>query len=207
MAANTVFWFLEQLSPSLCMACDAHVPKNTAFCAVCVASIERSTHIHSPFLYGGAVARALTKLKYEVRRDLGPMLGRLLVLGLGNALDERFDVVAPVPLHSDKLTERGYNQCVWLSRAVAHASAIEHDALLMRRTRNTEAQAQLGIRERETNVANAFTVRERRRVANRSVIVVDDVRTTGATLRACEMALYEADASRVRTLSLCLTPR
>ena len=207
MRATTISWILEQLSPSRCIACDEAVRRDTAFCGLCVATVERSTHPHSPFLYGGAIARALTRLKYEVRRDLGPVLGQLLVLGLGEALDEPFDLVAPVPLHRDKLSERGYNQCVWLSRTVAEASNAEHSALLLRRTRNTEAQAQLGLREREFNVNGAFAVRARGGVEGRSVMIVDDVRTTGATLRACEAALYDGGATRVRMLSLCMTPR
>ncbi len=178
---------------------------NTAFCGACVATIERSGQANAPFLYGGAIAHALSRLKYQGRRELGPVLGRLLVLGLGEL--PVVDIVAPVPLHSSKLVSRGYNQSVWLSRAVARERGVEHESLLLRRTREARAQAGQGVRDREQNVLGAFVVRARHRVAGRSVMVVDDVRTTGATLGACEMALRSAGAIRVVTVSLCLTPR
>jgi ComF family protein len=202
---QTVDWLLEQLSPSRCLACDAEVTMRTAFCAACVATIERSGTANAPFLYGGAIAHALSRLKYEGRRELGPVLGRLLVLGLGDL--PAVDVVAPVPLHASKLVVRGYNQSMWLSRAVARERGVAHDALLLRRTREAPAQVHHGVREREKNVLDAFAVRSPRQVVGRTVMIVDDVRTTGATLGACEMAVRAAGAVRVVTVSLCVTPR
>ncbi|WP_235879813.1 ComF family protein [Polyangium aurulentum] len=152
-------------------------------------------------VFGGAVAAALKRFKYEDRPDLGRPLGELMRRA---ARDEGIaaDVVVPVPLHPRRLVERGYNQAALLAGAVAAELNARLGARVLGRRRSTAQQARLGREERLTNVAGAFEVRDARAVRGKRVVLVDDVATTGATLGACKDALIEAGAIEVTALVL-----
>jgi ComF family protein len=189
------------LAPPRCAACDARVPLRTAFCAPCASSIVRLPRgAGAPFEYGGALARAIARCKYEDRPDLARPLGALLaeVPELADA-----HVVVPVPMHPRRLAERGYNHAALLARPVAARLGARFAPTALRRTRDGERQARLEKEARRRNVAGAFegvpaALRGRR------VLLVDDVRTTGATLRACAEAATEAGAAGVATLVLAV---
>ena len=150
------------------------------------------------FVYGGAVARAIGRMKYEDRPDLARPLADLLWRAVEPVADAlRGAVVVPVPLHADRLAERGFNQSALLARHVARRLGARFGPLALARTRGTLQQASLEREARVANVAGAFVVRDRALVCGRSVLVVDDVQTTGATLDACASALVAAGASSV----------
>jgi ComF family protein len=192
------------LSPARCSACDAPVGRLAAFCAGCAPSAvaahdERAGDL-AAFVYGGAIASAVTRMKYERRPDLARPLGDLLAAAIDQrgSLD-RGCVVVPVPLHPLRLAERGFNPAALLGRRVARRFDVDLWPLALRRTRPTRAQATLDRTDRRANVEAAFAVRRPDRVRGRSVLLVDDVRTTGATLEACMAALRIAGAGTVRT--------
>lgn len=186
------------VAPPRCTACDAAVAMRTVFCAPCAATLESrdvtSRHV-APFVYGGAIAQAITRFKYEKRPDLARPLADLLRLGIPRGVDSPYDLVCPVPLHPARLAARGFNQAALLSRPIARALDVRFAPLALQRTRDTPKQAMLDREARASNVAGAFRVR--RDVRGARVLLVDDVRTTGATLAACEAALVEAGAREV----------
>jgi ComF family protein len=150
------------------------------------------------FVYGGAVARAIARFKYEQRPDLARPLGDLL----WRAVEPRATalagaVVVPVPLHRARLAERGFNQSALLARSVARRLGARFLPLALARTRDTPKQATLDRQARIANTAGAFRARHAACVRGRPVLLVDDVCTTGATLEACSHALLEAEASSV----------
>ena len=105
-------------------------------------------------------------------------------------------MIVPVPLHRSRLRERGYNQAELLARAVGRWIETPVDAGLLARTAGAGSQARSATREeRQANVAGAFEAR--RDAQGRSIVVVDDVTTTGATLQACAAALRKAGVRRV----------
>jgi ComF family protein len=190
------------LAPARCGACDEPVPLMAAFCALCASLIERAPAPKEgawvAFRYGGPIARAIAKLKYEERPDLARSLGDLLaavVASQRGALREA--VVVPVPLHPSRLVERGYNQAALLASRVARRLSLQKGLTALSRNRDTGHQAALDRRGRARNVAGGFEVRSRRAVEGRSVLLVDDVRTTGATLDACAAALRRAGVAAV----------
>ncbi len=192
---------LSILSPPSCAACDTHVGIGRAFCSLCAGTVLRSTSGGAAFVYGGAMANAITKMKYGDRPDLGRVLGALLASA---ARIEGVDVIAPVPLHPTRLVERGFNQSALLAKPLAKAVRRPFAPRLLCRVRPTPRQTALDRAERRANVAGAFEVRSF--VVGMCVLVVDDVRTTGATLEACESALLIAGAREVRTLVLAEAP-
>jgi len=106
------------------------------------------------------------------------------------------DLVVPVPLHRSRERSRGFNQARELAR---HLDLPIADALARRR--NTPSQADLPAARRYANVRGAFAIAAPARVARRTVVLVDDVSTTGATLHACAAVLLDAGAAEVRALT------
>jgi ComF family protein len=198
------------LAPNRCAACDDDVPVMTAFCASCARTLtapeeQDATHF-AAFVYGGAIAKAISRLKFEGRPDLARPLSAAL-RRTARALDgDAPDLVIPVPLHPRRLVERGYNQSAVLAGPVASDLRVRFLPRGLVRERETHAQATLNRAERLTNLDRAFRVRRREDVKGRRVLLVDDVRTTGSTLDACAAVLMEAGALQVRTLVVARTP-
>jgi|SRR5580658_817195 ComF family protein len=191
------------LAPPRCAACDEPVEMLKVFCSPCASTVahaaSQEARGYSAFLYDGAIARAIVRLKYERRPDLARPLGDLLWRALEPERDNlRGVVVAPVPLHAGRLAARGFNQSGLLAQRVARGLRAPLWALALRRLRDTPRQASLDRQARITNVTSAFVAREAGRIRGRRVLLVDDVRTTGATLDACEVALRAAGAIEVR---------
>lgn len=147
------------------------------------------------------MATAIGRFKYEQRPDLGTRLGRAM-LTVATALRGSVDVVIPVPLHPKRLAERGYNQAALLARPIASSLEIPFAPRALRRRHDTPRQVVLDREARQSNVRTAFATRERVRVAGSRVLLVDDVRTTGATLDACTSILRSAGARHVFALVL-----
>jgi ComF family protein len=212
MRLSTLFRLLFELAlafvaPPRCAACGGGVPLRQIFCSGCARTLvtrapPRGQAFSSVFVYGGAVARAVVRLKYDPRPDLGAPLGDLLRRGLPLLSGWTPDVVVPVPLHTSRLAERGFNQAALLAAPVARELGVPLAARALVRTRDTPQQATLDRKSRLRNVRRAFAARDARTVAGKRILLVDDVRTTGATLLACEHALRAAGASDVRSLVL-----
>jgi ComF family protein len=142
----------------------------------------------------------LHRCKYERDVSLAAVLAGWLVRHCPR--DRTYDIVIPVPLHRDRLRWRGFNQAVLLARPLARAWDVPHDPFVLARTRHTAPQVGLDERERRRNISGAFGVRRPSAVRERSVLLVDDVYTTGATLEECAHVLRRAGARHVDALVL-----
>jgi ComF family protein len=143
--------------------------------------------------------------KYARIEPLARPLGDLLMAALPR--DERFDAVAPVPLHWLRQWRRGFNQSELLAREIARRSGLPLLRAL-RRVRSTPAQAGLSNTARRQNVAAAFQCsRSAKPAEGRRILLVDDVMTTGATASACALALKRGGASRVGILTVARADR
>lgn len=193
------------LSPPSCASCDSPTP--SVFCAACAITVERCPSDESLFAYaafGGAIAVAIRRFKYEDRPDLAHPLSELL-RSLCRHSKLQADVVIPVPLHPLRLAERGYNQASLLARAIARETGARFQPRALVRIADTPRQAELAREARFQNVANAFAVRKEQAIAGRHILLVDDVSTTGATLDACRKALEPSRPRSVRSIVLART--
>jgi ComF family protein len=147
--------------------------------------------------YDGPLRAILHALKYGKRQSLARPMARLMVAAAsaGDLLDG-VDLVVPVPLHRRRRRARGFNQAEELAR---HLGLQWKDVL--RRTRATPSQTDLPAAQRQANVRDAFALRRRHDVDGLTVLLVDDVSTTGATLDACASVLQRAGAREVRALT------
>lgn len=188
------------VAPARCAACDACVAMRAAFCAECAATVEvdppgRGSAGVAAFVYGGAIARSIALFKYHQRPDLARPLGDLLWRAVApRAAEWRDPLLVPVPLHPSRLAERGYNQSALLARRLGRRWGAPVLATALARTRDAPPQAKLDRDARLSNLEGAFAAREPKRVRGRTIVLVDDVRTTGATIQACASALLDAGA-------------
>jgi ComF family protein len=148
--------------------------------------------------YDGVLREIIHALKYHGRRSTAPRLSALMAAHGAHVLADA-DAVVPVPLHSRRERERGFNQADDLTCALQLPVMRP-----LRRLRSTAPQVDLSAAERERNVKNAFEVIDRTprsALAGKILVLVDDVTTTGATLEACARVLRKAGAADVRALT------
>jgi len=153
--------------------------------------------------YDGALRSLIHELKYRGRLRVADRLAEVLLTQPNVlALLTPDAVLVPVPLHPRRRRERGFNQAERLARQLAARTGHRVVETALVRRRDTPSQAGLSATNRRRNVMGAFVVRRRGRIAGRPVVLVDDVMTTGATVRACAEALRAAGAIQVRVLTL-----
>ena len=144
-------------------------------------------------------------LKYRDTPEAGVAMARMMA-GAGRSLLATADVLVPVPLHRFRLWQRRFNQSAILAQHIALAIAIPWVSDVLLRDRQTRQQVGLTAAERRKNVRKAFSVPPERQSAidGKHVVLVDDVRTTGATVSACAEVLRDAGALRVDVLTFAL---
>ena len=211
---------LELLFPSLCVLCTAPLKDVKAVCTPCLEALsptglgpwldeaavrEGLDEAWSAFWYDEAMQSLIHLLKYGGHRRVGGRLGEALFRPLeGEVPWDRFDTLAPVPLHRTKRRERGYNQSAILARALGKLSGLPVSERLVLRHRWTRSQTGLSVQERRTNVGGSF--RATGPGGGRKVLLVDDVLTTGATASACAQALKAVGFGEVAVLTVA-TPQ
>ncbi len=153
--------------------------------------------------FEGPLRRAVHQLKYRGCRAVAPALGQLMADAYLMA-PFPCDRLVPVPLHSQRLRERGYNQAALLARAVGDVLGVPALPTALVRSRQTRSQVELGAQERRENVRGAFAVPPAAvaTIRGQAITLIDDVCTTGATLEACAAALRQAGARSVWGLTL-----
>ncbi len=193
---------LSILSPPRCAACDAALGRDAALCAGCLSTLEPPPPLppgtSASFAYGGALAEAVRATKFGPRPERLRALQRLVIERVREA--HGFEparggvaLVAPVPLHPARLRERGFDQAAILAQAVAAALARPCDVALLARRIDTPHVASLDAPGRAKAVKGAFVLRDPGRARHAgTVLLVDDVRTTGATLEAAAGPLRAA---------------
>ena len=190
---------LTLLAPTRCPGCDEAAEGADVFCAACSALMEHTSDPSAVFEYGGPVADAIQRFKYDGRSELGAALGSLMTSDAPRWAGKA-DAVVPVPLHWRRRRSRGYDQAALLATPVANVLGIPALLRGLRRVRNTPSQVDLPHGERQQNIAGAFAPWRLRGL--RRVLLIDDVRTTGATLRAASEALRAGGVSEVHSFVL-----
>jgi ComF family protein len=150
--------------------------------------------------YAGALRGLIHLLKYDSVLPAAPVLGAHLADAIAQLqpTGENTPLLVPVPLHKSKRRERGFNQAELIVRAaVKHLPQSFEIASVLKRQRPTHSQVGLTREERIANLRGAFRVTDPERVKGRTVIVVDDVMTTGSTISECARVLKKAGAERV----------
>jgi len=196
---------LKSPSSPMCIVCGRNLESGVSDrrCGKCIAEPPSYDSVRSAFFYEGPARRIVHAMKYRSVTRLADYMGTSLCEKMPATTFSPKIILVPVPLHSRKLRERGYNQAALIAESmcltlhgVGKISCEFHQDIL-ERVVNTRSQAGLHKKERLINVSNAFIVKSPEDISGRQVVLVDDVFTTGATASACAKALKNAGASEV----------
>lgn len=195
----------------LCESCYRHLERNTQCCYQCAASLEVAANPNSvcgqclssppafdrtcaPFLYQGSLRYLIlglkTKADYENARLLGLLLAEYVLKNT-----ELPNCILPVPLHTVRYRERGFNQVIEIARVVASELQIPLNLASCIRHRNTPHQTSLPAKQRRKNIKNSFSLVKP--VNAQHVVIIDDVMTTGATVNELAALLKKSGVKRV----------
>lgn len=222
------FWtgLLDLLYPVRCLSCTGHVPDPALpLCARCIRHLERPTpdEIHDQldrlpdaapplhpvtalwiFEQDGALQPVQHALKYGNRPRYGTALGRLM--GQAYISDDQPlpDLIVPIPLHRTRQLERGYNQSTTLAEGLGDMLDVPVRPDALHRPHPTRSQTALSRTDRWANVGSAFATVDAKATADRRILLVDDILTTGSTAAAAAQPLLDAGAVSVGIATLAL---
>ena len=190
---------IEFLGESGCTTCGLPLEATEAEeCGVCVAKPPRISRTRSAVAYDEISRSIAIRLKYGRKVALARTMARFMA-----PLVQRDDhaILVPVPLHRTRLWQRGFNQSVLVAREIARATGLRSEPSLLRRVKRTPPLKGMNRRQRRKVVAGAFQVEKSLELQGRTVVLIDDVLTTGSTANACARALQRAGAKRVKLVS------
>lgn len=178
---------------SACLRCAIPLP-SPGICGSCLPSPPPVTETHAAFVYGFPLDRLVPRFKFHHDLAAGRLMAELMAEGLADV--DRPEALAPIPLHAARLRQRGYDQAVELSKALARALDIPLLTGALTRVRDTSPQSELDASSRRRNLKKAFVALDPASLP-RHIALVDDVMTTGATLHAAAKTLRKAGVARV----------
>lgn len=196
--------FIQNSICSICGRPFAATEQPEHLCQTCLTRPYHFDGARAITLYDGPILKAIQQFKFGKKTIFAQTLGRLKT-GPGPFNPAEFDLLIPVPLHVKRLRERGFNQALLLLREWAGKEKKKIDFTSLVRHRWTEAQTNLKHHQRLQNIKGAFTVKTAHKVRGKSVLLCDDVFTTGATVNECTRVLKEAGAKQVSVLTLART--
>lgn len=175
-------------------------------CSKCLHDPPLYHQARAVFRYDNISAPLILKFKHADAGHMAPLFARWMRQS-GIDLLQHSDLVVPVPLHRWRLLYRRYNQAALLARLLAREAKLPYKPMLLRRTRYTPSQGKKTHDERHKNMQAAFTVPPslRSHLAGKTVLLIDDVYTSGATIHACTETLLQNGASAVNVLTLART--
>ncbi len=159
------------------------------------------------YFYEGEVRRVVSRFKFSGGRFLGQGMGKLMAQRVQEVFpDISFDGICYVPTSLQHLVQRGYNQAAVLARAISRFTSVTVYDKILRKRVGVKTQHTLHASERIKNVKDAYRITDPKRVYGKTLLLVDDVSTTGATLRECAGELKGAGAASVYAVCFSLTP-
>lgn len=207
MIASPAWQELRFISDPHCMMCgipfdfEGDKASQDSVCGDCIANPKPYKKAASALVYNEGCRDLILKFKHGDRTQAVRVFLPWLMQSGSHIIGES-DVIIPVPLHRMRLIKRKYNQAALLAQAIAVRSNIPCVSLALRRVRATSVQGKLGARARRVNVLKAFDLQSTYDVKGLSVLLVDDVLTSGATVEACTNTLLDSGAKSVNVLTV-----
>lgn len=183
----------------MCQRCGKPLVSDVSMtCRECLEDAPAFSYARSFGLYEGVLKKAISLLKfYGIKRLSKPLSDIILHIEI-----PRVDAVIPVPLHEKRLRQREFNQSALLAKNIAKNLGIEVLVNCLVKVRDTMPQVGLRSQDRRKNIKHAFDIKQEELVKGKNVILIDDVVTTGATVRECSRVLKKAGAENIYVITL-----
>lgn len=190
---------LDFLGTSGCTTCGIPLDAtDIGTCAGCLARPPLIARTRAAVAYGDIARSLAIRLKYGRKVALAKVMARYMAPLLGNLPPGA--LLTPVPLHRRRLAARGFNQSLLIAREIGRLRGVPVAPRLLRRKKPTPPLKGMSFSERRKAVAGAFALRARTDVAGRTIVLIDDVLTTGSTAEACARTLERGRAQRIELL-------
>lgn len=220
--------FINLLFPNLCVACNENLVKGEHFvCLKCLNEIPKTNfHLQKEnsveqrfwgkvpiekatsyffFQKGSKFQHLLHELKYKNNKEIGEFLGKYSASELINhSFLQNIDLIVPVPLHPKREAKRGYNQSEWICKGISELTQKPMSARNLIRNRENTTQTKKSVFERYENTQGIFEVKNPAEFAEKHILLVDDVLTTGSTIEACMQELQKVENVKISVFTLAV---
>ncbi len=194
------------ITGSICDICGTTFPDSpdqNHLCGDCLKTKPYFSCARAIFSYDDAILNSIHQFKYKSDLSVGEILSDFMAGFSFPDIDfADYSLIIPVPLHIKRLRERGFNQSLILARAIGEKHQIPVDFSLLKRHKFILTQTGSNKKERKQNIKGAFEVTDKKKISGKSIILIDDVYTTGATVNECAKTLMKAGAQKVSVLTL-----
>ena len=191
------------ITPSFCEKCGEHVGENARVCMECKEIERLFDRSLSVFKYENSIAAAIKRFKFNGAKYLAEDFAMLLAAKF-NSINIDVDIITCVPSTQKNIKERGYNQAAEMAKHFAEIVNLPFAEVLLK-TKETPHQIDLTKQQRLKNLAGSFSVVDKWLVKNKSILIIDDVFTTGSTMSACAKVIKKAGANKVYCFTLAKT--
>jgi ComF family protein len=186
------------------MKCGKPVDEDEEYCHDCLRCTHEFVEGRAALVYDEFTSKSIYRFKYNHKREFAKVYGRIMVERLGEKIKSwNADVIIPVPIHKSRMKKRGYNQAKLIADELSKRLNIPVCNTLVVRNTATSVQKDLSAKARQNNLKKAFNV-TKNDVKYRSVLIVDDIYTTGATVDAMARCLKGVGIQNVYFVSLCI---
>ncbi len=204
---------IRSIEEPICFTCGypilaeiGNVPKEKITCTSCKKNVPKFTQTRSVFYYEGTLRQLVHSFKYQGKITIGKMLAQ----SMGDYCRDgsyfpTAECIVPVPLGIKKLRHREFNQSLILAKVVGKYLKVPVYPFALKKVKEPAPQMQLSRQARMRNVRGAFMVRNKKQINQKEVLLVDDVFTTGATIRECSRVLLQHGVKKVWALTLART--
>lgn len=186
-------------SGNRCMICDLRIKEGNIVCDNCKDYKPKFVKAVCPFVYIGRVRSSILKFKSDNAKYLAKPFSKFMFDRLVEE-DIKFDLIVPVPSHKDTIKARGYNQATLLAKEISVLSGKPCEEVLVKNVK-TKPQKSLKFKERHENLIDSMTLIDKNIIKNKTILLVDDILTTGATLNYCSELLSGAKCVYVATIA------
>jgi competence protein ComFC len=171
-------------------------------CGNCISDHESLLIVRSILLYKDKTIDLLHEFKYNSRLYIADFIADLIIDNFPSDFGG-FDTIVPVPLHIRRLRKRGYNQSVLISRVLSRRLNVNIDLFSLKKIKDTDPQVEMSnFRNRHKNIKNSFHVSNNEVFSGKEVLLIDDVYTSGSTIKECSKKILDSGADKVNALTL-----